>query len=308
MAEIVVLGSINMDLVVRAERMPRPGETLRGEGFTTVPGGKGANQAAAAARLGAAVEMVGRVGDDDFGPALLDNLRGQGVGTAHVTVDAESASGIAVIILDSAGENSIVVASGANGRVSLDDVAGMRRLLDDARYLVMQFEVPLPAVRAAIDLGNEVGVPVVVNAAPALVVAPDFLRGVDTLIVNESEAEALAGMAVGDVEAAQKAGAKLRATAGLPAVIVTMGAQGALLLTAEQTLHIPAHKVNVVDTTAAGDAFVGGYVAALTRGHDRVEAARYANCAGALATTVLGAQTSLPSAEQVDALYQQRPT
>jgi len=303
-AEIVVLGSINMDLVVRAERMPRPGETLRGEQFVTVPGGKGANQAAAAARQGASVAMVGRVGADSFGPLMLDNLRAQGVDVAHVGIDAEAASGIAMIILDARGENSIVVAPGANGRLTLDDVQAARDLIAAARCLVLQLEVPLPVVRAAVALAHGLGVRIVLNAAPAMPVDAAYLRGVDTLIVNESEAEALTGLPVPDVTFARRAGALLRGW-GLPVVIVTLGAQGALLLADQIDLHVPARRVQVVDTTAAGDAFVGGYCVALLRGYDLRQAVEYANCAGALATMVLGAQTSLPSGEQVHALYAQ---
>ena len=183
--DIVVVGSLNMDLVVKTERMPRPGETVRGEGFKTIPGGKGANQAAAAARLGGQVEMVGRVGADAFGPVLLDNLRSQGVGAAHVTPDPVAASGTAMIIVDARGENSIVVAAGANGQVSMADLQAARGLLAQARYLLMQLEIPLPVVRAAIDLARELGLKVILSAAPALKVPADFLQGVYCLVVNE---------------------------------------------------------------------------------------------------------------------------
>lgn len=304
MADIVVLGSLNMDLVVRTEHMPRPGETVRGEQFTTVPGGKGANQAAAAARLGAQVEMVGRVGNDPFGPVMLDNMRAQGVGVSHVLRDPEAPSGIAMIILDSRGENSIVVAAGANGRVSMEDVNAARDLIASARYVILQFEIPLPVVREAINLARQLGVYVILNAAPAYPVGYDFLRGVDCLVANESEARALTGIEISDLQAAEKAGRKLL-EAGVPVVIITLGAQGALLVTQRQVVHIPARQVQVVDTTAAGDAFIGGLAVALLKGFELVEAVRYATCAGTLATTVLGAQTSLPSAAQVQAFYEE---
>jgi len=302
MAEIVVLGSINMDLVVRAERMPRPGETLRGEQFITVPGGKGANQAAAAARQGASVQLVGRVGADSFGPVLLDNLRAQGVGVDHVRVDSAAASGIAMIILDARGENSIVVAPGANGCLTVDDVRAAGPLIAAARCLLLQLEIPLPVVRAGIELASAAGVPVILNAAPALPVDAPFLRGVHTLIVNESEAEVLTGCAIAGLDDARRAGRDLLGW-DLPVVIVTLGAQGALLLTRDQEAHLPACPVDVVDTTAAGDAFVGGYAAALLRGLDLQRAVQWANCAGGLATIMLGAQTSLPTGDQVHALY-----
>jgi ribokinase len=303
MADVVVLGSLNMDLVVRTQQMPRPGETVRGEGFTTVPGGKGANQAAAAARLGAQVEMIGRVGGDSFGPLLLENLRAQGVGVSHVRRDPEAASGVAIIILDAQGENTIVVAAGANGRVSLEDLEAARDVLAQARYLLLQFEIPLPVVRAAITLANDLGLPVILNAAPALPVEAAFFRGVDYLVVNESEAQALTGLSVHDVATARPAGQALLRM-GIPVVIITLGGEGALLVTQEQATHVPARRVQVVDTTAAGDAFVGGLTVALLQGLALVEAVRYATCAGTLATTVLGAQTSLPSAAQVRAFYE----
>lgn len=302
MSDIVALGSLNMDLVVRTQEMPRPGETVLGREFVTIPGGKGANQAAAAARLGASVDMIGRVGDDSFGPVLLDNMRAQGVSIDHVTVDAEAPSGIAMIIVDGHGENSIVVAPGANGRVSVDDLERARPLLEGARFLVMQFEVPLPTVQAAIALGRELGLQVVLNPAPAYPVDAAFLNGVTHLIVNETEAQLMSGVAVSDLATARQAGQALRRAMGIPHVIVTLGAQGALLIS-DEIVHIPTQPVEVVDTTAAGDAFVGGLTVGILKGLDLVEAVRYATCAGTLATTVLGAQTSLPSAEQVEAFY-----
>ncbi len=309
MADIVVLGSVNMDLVVKTGYMPRPGETVRGEDFRTIPGGKGANQAAAAARLGAAVEMVGRVGADSFGPVLLENLRSQGVGASHVTLDPGAASGIAMIIVDAHGENSIVVAAGANGCVSMADVQTIRDLLAEARYLIMQLEIPLPVVRGAMDLARELGLKVILNAAPALKVPAEFLQGVSCLVINESETQALTDIPVTDLSAARKAGQSLL-EAGVPVTIITLGAQGALLTTRDRDgipsfHHVPARQVNVVDTTAAGDAFIGGLAVALLNGLSLAEAVRYATCAGTLATTVLGAQTSLPSAAQVEAFYKE---
>lgn len=304
MSDVVVLGSLNMDLVVRTAHIPLPGETIHGSDFNTIPGGKGANQAAAAARMGVSVEMIGRVGEDAFGPVLLDNMAAQGVGTAHVLRDAEAASGIAMITIDAKGENTIVVAPGANGRVTLDEVAAARDVLAAARYLVMQFEVPLPVVRGAITLARELGLRVILNPAPAYAVDAEFVRGLDTLIVNETEAAAISGLPVADLAGAEAAGRALRAL-NIPVVIVTLGANGALLLAEGGAIHVPARAVNVVDTTAAGDAFVGGYVAGLLRGLPLPEAVRYATCAGSLATTVFGAQTSLPSAAQVQAFYQE---
>ena len=304
MSDIVVLGSLNMDLIVRTERIPRPGETVHGYGFSTVPGGKGANQAAAAARLGAAVTMLGRVGQDAFGDAMLDNMMMQGVETGYILRDRREPSGIALIQIQEDGDNSIVVAPGANGRVSIDDVDRATDLIWGASFLVAQFEVPLPVVRHAIGIAASKGVPVVLNPAPAYAVDPGFLEGVYCLVVNETEAETLTGMAVADLPGARAAGIELQAM-GVPVVIVTLGGQGALLVAEGKPLHVPARQVTVVDTTAAGDAFIGGLVASLDRGMDLPDAVRYATCAGSLATTVLGAQTSLPDKAAVDAFYRE---
>ena len=304
MVRVVVLGSINMDLVVRTPHHPRPGETVHGAGFVTVPGGKGANQAAAAARLGVAVAMVGRVGNDAFGQAALANLAAQGVQTAHVRRDATEPSGIAMIVVNEAGENTIVVAPGANDAVCSADVENARALLAGADYLVLQFEIPLEVVRQAITLAAELGVRVVLNPAPAHAVAEGFFDGVYALVVNETEAEALAGQPVQDIPQAALAASALQAR-GPQVVIVTLGAAGAYVCGPDGVAcHVPAHPVQVVDTTAAGDTFVGGLVAALLDGLPLAEAVRYATCAGTLATMRLGAQTSIPSAAEVRALFE----
>lgn len=302
MHDLVVLGSLNMDLVVRTASIPRPGETVHGHSFRTVPGGKGANQAAAAARLGASTAMVGRVGDDEFGSSLLANMRRQGVDTEYVRIDDGAASGTALIAVDDQGENSIIVSPGANGRVGREDVDAAGPLLEEARYLVMQFEVPLLAVQYAIEVARELDLEVILNPAPAYPVNADFLKGVYCLIVNETEAATLSGKDVTDLRTAEGA-AKELAGLGVQVVIVTLGAQGALLCEGERAVHVPAHRVEVVDTTAAGDAFVGGLTAALLEGRSLPEATRYATCAGSLATTVMGAQTSLPSKAQVEAFF-----
>lgn len=304
MSDVIVLGSLNMDLVVRVGHIPRPGETVLGRDFVTVPGGKGANQAAAAARLGVRVEMLGRVGHDAFGEAMLANLCAQGVGTAHVRRDPSAPSGIALITVDENGENAIVVAPGANGRVSLQDLEEAREALCQARFLVMQFEVPLEVVQAAIHMASKMGVRVILNPAPAQPVSPSFFQGVYCLVANETEAEILTGVAVRDLVSAAQAGQTVRLW-GVPNVIITLGAEGAMLCADEGNLHVPARHVEVVDTTAAGDAFIGGLVAALLKEMPWPEAVRYATCAGTLATMVLGAQTSLPDAARVEAFFRE---
>jgi len=287
----MVCGSSNTDMVVRTTHFTTPGETILGGAFLMNAGGKGANQA-------------GRVGGDNFGPALLKNLSQQGVGTGHVKVDPGAASGIAMIIVDGRGENSIVVDPGVNGRVSAEDVREAGDLLARADYLLLQLEVPLDVVRKAIDAAQELGVPVILNAAPAYPLEKDFVQGVYCLVVNESEARALTGMQVESVEDAREAARQLLGW-GAPVVIITLGGQGAYVAAAGVEAHVPARKVKVVDTTAAGDAFIGGLAVALGKRYDLVEAVRYATCVGTLATTVHGAQTSLPSADQVEAFYEQ---
>jgi ribokinase len=302
MADIVVVGSINMDLVVKAPRMPLAGETIRGHGFRTIPGGKGANQAAAAAKLGRHVAMVGRVGADGFGPQLIENLNHQHVNTDHVSLDEKEPTGIAVIIVDETGENSIVVSAGANDRVGTGDIDAVEELVRQTKVLLLQFEVPLETVEYAIDVARRHGVQVILNPAPAHPASPDLLGKVDFLVPNETEASMLAGLEVKDVASAEAAARKFLGY-GVPVVIVTLGAQGALLVTEERVAHVPARKVKAVDTTAAGDAFIGGLAAALVNGFPLEEAVRYATCSGALAVTKFGAQTSLPSAEDVEAFY-----
>ena len=304
MADVVVMGSLNMDLVVRAERIPRPGETVSGRDLVTVPGGKGANQAVAAAKLGLSVEMVGCVGQDAFGEALLESLTRQGVGIDNVRRIAGVSTGTAMIVLDAQGQNAIVVSPGANGRLDLEHVHAARDLIARSSYLLMQFEVPLPSVREAIRLAKELGKRVVLNPAPARSVEPDFWQGVYCIVVNESEAEILTHTSVSNLAGAETAGRVLYEW-GIPVAIVTLGAQGAWVVSENLSVHVPARRVNVVDTTAAGDAFVGGIVAGFIKGLSLADAVRYATCAGTLATTVFGAQPSLPTADQVQAFYEQ---
>jgi ribokinase len=312
MTDIVVVGSLNMDLVVKAPRMPLAGETISGRGFRMIPGGKGANQAAAAAKLGCQVAMVGRVGADAFGPQLIENLSQQAVDTSHVWMDDEAATGTAMIIVDDTGENSIVVSAGANGRVSKKDVDRIEELLSQAQILLLQFEVPLETVDYAIEMAARHQVKIILNPAPARPASAELIAKVDYLVPNEIEASILTGLEVKDLSSAEGAARKLLGY-GIPVVIITMGEKGALLATdplslgqrtrGEKVIHVPARKVKAVDTTAAGDAFIGGLAVALVKGFPLEEAVRYATCAGTLAVTKFGAQTSLPSAEEVLDFY-----
>lgn len=302
MADIIVVGSLNMDLVVKAPRMPAVGETIHGEDLRTIPGGKGANQAAATAKLGGEVAMVGRVGDDAFGPRLIDNLKRLGVNTSYVHIDAEAATGTAIIIVDERGENIIIVSPGANGRVAREDIDHIDKLLDQAKYLLLQFETPLETVQYAIEMASQKKVKVILNPAPAKKVPPEILTKVDFLVPNETETKLLTGLEVKDLDSAEAAGRKL-AELGISVVIITLGEKGALLVTGDEAIHIPAQKVKVVDTTAAGDAFIGGLATALVKGYALKDAVKYASCAGTLAVTRFGAQTSLPTSEEVELFY-----
>ncbi|WKZ37585.1 MAG: ribokinase [Anaerolineales bacterium] len=297
---VLVIGSLNADLVVRVPRFPQPGETISGGDLLTIPGGKGANQAVAAARQGASVAMVGRVGRDNFGPLLADNLRSNRVDTSHVSA-ADSATGTAIILVEESGQNSIVLSPGANGKVTAQDAASA----PDARILLLQFEIPMDAVLHAAKRYKAKGTTVILNPAPARQIPGELLASVDILVPNESELALLTDMPVTDQKSAELAAQELLKR-GVKTVIVTLGSKGALLVTDSQAAHVDAFKVDVVDTTAAGDAFIGGFAAKLLESDspvpqsDMQAAVRYGCACGALAATKPGAQPSLPTKEEVE--------
>jgi ribokinase len=305
-AHVAVVGSLNMDLVVRAPRLPSPGETIIGHDFHILPGGKGANQAVAAARLGARVSMVGRVGHDAFACSLLDNLAAAGVDHTFVAQDAEAATGVALIEVDDGGQNSIVVASGANMRLSPADVDAAETIVAAAAVLLLQLESPLEVVIRAAQIARAHGAMVILNPAPACPLSSTLLSLVDVLVPNESETALLAGMPVGDLAEAEAAATALRQS-GVRTVILTLGEQGALLAQAGGIEYFPAFAVRPVDTTAAGDAFMAGLAVALAEGQSLAEAVRWGNAAGALATTQLGAQPSLPTRQALETLLAGHP-
>jgi ribokinase len=301
---ILVFGSINMDLVCRVDRLPLPGETLPGSAFFSAPGGKGANQAAACARLGAEVKLIGRVGEDVFGSSLREGLHGCGVDVCHVTV-IPGASGVALITVDRNGENSIVIVPGANGQVGGPDLEVLDPALENAHTLLLQLEIPMEAVLQAARRAHSRGVRVVLDPAPALPLPEELYRLVDVLTPNENECAALVGFPVHDLPFAEHA-ADVLLRRGVRQVVIKLGARGAYLHDGESGEMVPGFPVEALDTTAAGDAFNGALAVALGNGHPLRQAVRFANAAGALSATRQGAQPSMPTRQEVEEFLNSR--
>ena len=294
-AAVVVVGSVNMDMVAHAGRLPQPGETVMGERFAATPGGKGANQAVAAARLGAPTALIARVGTQLHGAELLAGLRAEGVLTQACVADENAMPGIAVIMVASQdGENAIVVIPGSNADLTAADVRAQQSLLQDARVVVAQLEVPQAAIAEAFSLARSAGVSTVLNAAPALALQEGLLAQTDCLIVNEGEAALLSGE-----ENPERAAAELLRR-GPRQIIVTLGARGALLLEATGSSHIAATRVMAVDTVGAGDTFVGGFATGLSEGMTAQAAVRFGQAAAAIAVSRAGVQSAMPIRAEMD--------
>ncbi len=312
-SNILVVGSLNMDQVVRVPRLPVIGETMLGAGsLKLVPGGKGANQAVAIARLGSAVRMAGRVGSDPFGERLLSALQADNVDTGLIVVDQEEASGVAFIFLGLDGNNAIVVASGANIRVGYDEaqMARIDKAIAQAHALVLQLEIPLDTVVALVKAAHKVNVPVILNLAPSQPLPKETLQQVEVLVVNETEASLISGQRVESLEDARIVATVLHEQ-GIPQVVITLGSQGAILASDDaagktQIIHQEAPSVQVIDTTAAGDCFVGALTVALAEKQAPEDALRFAVCASALKVTKFGAQSGLPTRREVEAFLQRR--
>lgn len=290
---IVVLGSVNIDLMLQCAQLPQPGQTLVGRDFRCEPGGKGANQAVAAARLGARVVFVGCVGDDAFGASSAAGLRAEGVDLTHLSVITGCATGVAMIAVEDSGQNHIVLGPGANAALSVAQVEAAALHIGAAALLICQLESPLAAVQRAITIAHAAGVPVWLNPAPAQPLLDALLRQVDLLIPNEGEAALLAELPVNGRAGAAQAAAQLRA-AGCGTVLVTLGDDGVLRVDQHGTHHHPAHAVTAVDTTGAGDTFIGALAAATAEGQPFDAAIAFAQRAAAFSVQRRGAQAAMP--------------
>lgn len=302
---VLVFGSLNMDLVSRTPRLPLAGETIIGSHFFTTPGGKGANQAVAIARLGISTHLIGRVGNDAFGQELLVALQEAGVHIEAVLVDKNIHSGVAVITVADTGANQIIGVLGANDRLDETDVERLIQHFPDAQVLLLQLEAPISAVAAAAQVARAAGVTVLLDPAPVPQASIVHLFPfVDFLLPNEVEAAQLVGFPVHSPETAAKAALQLRKQ-GANTVIVKLGAQGVVCATGDETVFVPAFSVNAIDTVAAGDAFAGGFAAALVTKQSLEQALRWGAAAGALATTKVGAQSAMPDRLTFDAFLKQ---
>lgn len=297
MAKIVVVGSGNTDMVVKSPRIPLPGETVLGGQFVMAAGGKGANQAVAAARLGAEVSLVACVGDDLFGANALEGYRREGMDTRFVTRDPDAPSGVALIVVDEKGENSIVVAPGANHSLTPQRVRDAADAIRSADILLAQLEVPIESVLEAARIAHDAGVKVILNPAPACQLPEELLKLANILTPNETESQLLAGR-----EAPVDELARLLLGRGPSVVALTMGRNGVLLADSSGWRTLPAREVTAVDTTAAGDAFNGAFAVALAEGAALEDAVRFAQAAAAISVTRMGAQPSLPTREETEAL------
>jgi ribokinase len=305
-AGITVVGSCMMDMIVTVERMPTLGETLTGDGFHLGFGGKGANQAVMASLQGANVQMIARVGGDVFGKMTLENFGNRGIDTRYISTSSQKSTGVAPIFVQRDSQNLIVVVPGANDDLSLEDVQEARSLITQSRITMCQLEVPQVTISAAFTIAKEAGVQTILNPAPASEVEDEILIHTDLIIPNEVELSALTNMPTNTLEAALEA-ARILQNKGPQRVIVTLGANGALLAEATTARHFPSYQVAPIDTTGAGDAFIGALAAALCSDRELPEAIAYANAAAALSTIRPGTQISFPTQEEVEAFVDEHP-
>ena len=300
-SKIVVVGSSNTDMIIKMEKIPVPGETVLGGEFSIAAGGKGANQAVAAARSGGNVTFVACVGQDIFGQQAVDGFLADKINVDYIFKDEKAASGVALIFVDNKGENSIAVASGANYKLTPEHISRAKDAITSSQILVMQLETPVDTVSAAAKLAKANGVKVILNPAPAQPLDDALFKNISILTPNESETELLTGIKVDDDDSAAKA-AHILLSKGLDAILITLGSRGVFLATAGVSKIIPGFKVKAVDTTAAGDVFNGALAVALSENKSLEDAVRFANAAGALAVTKMGAQPSAPNRQEIENL------
>jgi ribokinase len=303
--KIAVVGSLHMDFIVKVETIPRVGETVLGSAFQRSPGGKGANQAVAAAKLGADVVLIGRVGADAVGRELLEAVKAQGIDGGYVLEDEGTYTGLALILVDEEGGNIIAVASGADLNCCTEDIKRAEEAITASTVLLTQLEIPLPVVEYAVDVAYGEGVRVILNPAPAHDLSDHLLKKVYLLTPNETEAEFLTGIQIRGLRTADMAAERLLAR-GVDNVVMTLGREGALIATKDGTVHVQGVDVQAVDTTGAGDAFCGALAVAIATGKDLRDAVTYANYAGALTTTKIGAQEALPTREDLERFMKSR--
>ncbi|HBL33362.1 MAG TPA: ribokinase [Porphyromonadaceae bacterium] len=299
MQKILVVGSSNIDLVIHTKKLPKPGETVIGNKFLKNPGGKGANQAVAAARLGGQVAFITKVGNDDFGKELTALYQKEGIDCQGVLMNNSSSTGVALINVDKQGENSITVASGANKHLSVEDIMNLSSLIDESDIILMQLEVPIETVEYIIDYAGNSGKKIILNPAPAHQISDKALPKLFAITPNETEIEYLTGIRVQSEESAAQ-GAATMIKKGVENVIITLGAKGAYFMNENEHLLIPAPKVKAIDTTAAGDIFNGAFVVALANGKSIKESVEYACLVSSLSVTRLGAQNSAPYQHEIE--------
>jgi len=299
MKKILVVGSINMDLVTVTEKTPKIGETILGRSFAQIPGGKGANQAVAMARLGADVAMIGRVGTDSFGDTLIEGMKNDGLKVEGIEKVEGVSTGIASIVVDDSAHNSIIVVPGANFEIDEADIDRHRKLYEEADIVVHQLETPLNVVEYSLKLAKSMGKTTILNPAPAKELSDEIIASIDYLIPNETELELLSGMEVKTTDDVMAA-AKVLMDKGVKKLVVTLGSKGSIYIDENETKEVNAYKVDAVDTTAAGDSFIGGLTTALAKGATFTEAMEFATKVGAITVTRRGAQTSLPTLEEIE--------
>lgn len=299
--KIVVVGSCNTDMVIKADRLPVPGETILGGTFFMNPGGKGANQAVAAARLGGNVTLISKTGNDVFGKQSVMLYNTENIKTDYIYSDSRHPSGVALITVDSQGENCIVVASGANAYLNSSDIDKASAEIENSDLVLMQLEIPIETVEYVAEMANKKGIKVILNPAPARALSNNLLRNVYIIIPNKNEAEILSGIKVSDIESAKQA-ADIISAKGVDIVVITLGSQGALIKEYAEYHFVEAYKVDALDTTAAGDTFCGSVCVGLSEGRSILNSVKFAARAAAITVTRMGAQASIPYRSELSSL------